>query len=84
MKKRYPLFWKLYPSFLLMMLIPLLTESGYATYSMRRFFLEQTATHLEISANLLKEEAIHLLSAGNEAAADRLCKRAGKSLLPAG
>ncbi|OQX11698.1 MAG: hypothetical protein BWK80_44490 [Desulfobacteraceae bacterium IS3] len=79
MKKRYPLFWKLYPSFLLMILIPLLTESGYSAYLMRLFFLEQTEIHLEISANLLKEEATYLLIAGDEASADRLCKKAGKS-----
>ncbi len=78
MKKRYPLFWKLYPSFLLIMLVPLLMESGYADYSMRRFFLDQTAKHLEISANLLKEEAMRLLSAKDEASADRLYKKAGK------
>ena len=56
MKKRFPLFWKLYPPFLLIVLIPLLAVSWYADFSMRRFFLDQTAINLEARANLLKEQ----------------------------
>ncbi len=55
MKKRFPLFWKLYPPFLLIVLIPLLAVSWYADFSMRRFFLHQTATNLDARANLLRE-----------------------------
>ena len=56
MKKRFPLFWKLYPPFLLIVLIPLLAISWYADFSMRRFFMDQTAINLEARANLLKDQ----------------------------
>jgi len=62
-----------------MMLIPLLMESGYAIYSTRRFFSEQTAINLEAVAKLLKEEMMRYLLADDESSADRLCKRAGKA-----
>lgn len=78
MKKRTPLFWKLFPLFLLMILIPLLTESGYATHSMRGFFLEETVMNLEVRANLIKPEMMRHLLADDEKAADNLCKNAGK------
>ncbi|MBU1571040.1 MAG: HAMP domain-containing protein [Proteobacteria bacterium] len=79
MKKRYPLFWKLYPLFLLTVLIPLLAFGQYASFSMRRFFLDQTTTNLEARANLLKEQVAHYLLAGDEKSIDLLCKHAGKS-----
>jgi two-component system phosphate regulon sensor histidine kinase PhoR len=78
MKKHYPLFWKLFPLFLLMILIPLLTESGYATHSMRVFFLEETEMNLEVRANLIKPEIMRYLQANEEKAVDNLCKSAGK------
>ena len=79
MRKSYPLFLKLFLPFLLIVLIPLLAFSRYAGFSMRQFYLEQTAINLESRANLLKEQVIHYLLAGDEKNIDLLCKRAGKS-----
>jgi two-component system phosphate regulon sensor histidine kinase PhoR len=79
MKKSYPLFWKLYPFFLLIVLIPLLAFGQYAGFSMRRLFLDQTTANLEARANLLKEPVTVYLLAGDEKSIDLLCKRAGKS-----
>ena len=79
MKKRFPLFWKLYPPFLLIVLIPLLAVSWYADFSMRRFFMDQTATNLEARANLLKDQMTGYLLAEDWKNIDLLCKRAGKS-----
>ncbi len=79
MKKRYPLFWKLYPPFLLLVLAPLLLETEYADIVMRRFFLDQTAVNLKIRANLLKDQVIHFIQAGDDSGVDSLCKQAGKS-----
>lgn len=74
-----------------MILIPLLTESGYATHSMRVFFLEETAMNLEFRANLIKPEMMRYLQANEEKAVDNLCKSAGKlsetritAILPSG
>ena len=83
MKKSYPLFLKLFLPFLLIVLIPLLAFSWYAGYSMRRFYMEQTAINLEARANLLKEQVTHYLLATDEKKdeknIDLLCKRSGKS-----
>ncbi|MBU1570147.1 MAG: HAMP domain-containing protein [Proteobacteria bacterium] len=79
MRKSYPLFLKLFLPFLLIVLIPLLAFSRYAGFSMRQFYLEQTAINLESRANLLKEQVIHYLLAGDEKNIELLCKRAGKS-----
>ena len=79
MRKRFPLFWKLYPPFLLIVLIPLLAVSWYADFSMRRFFLDQTSANLEARANLLKDQMTGYLQAEAWKNIDLLCKRAGKS-----
>ncbi len=78
MRKRFPLFWKLYPPFLLIVLIPLLAVSWYADFSMRRFFLDHTATNLEARANLLRDQMTGYLQAEAWNKIDLLCKRAGK------
>lgn len=77
MKKRFPLFWKLYPPFLLIVLIPLLAASWYADFSMRRFFMDQTASNLGARANLLKDQMTAYLMAEDWKSIDLLCKRAG-------
>lgn len=79
MKKRYPLFWKLYPLFLLIVLVPLLAFSQYSGFSMRRFFFDQTTVNLESRANLLKDPVKGYLLAGDSKSIDLLCKQAGKS-----
>ncbi|MBU1712776.1 MAG: PAS domain-containing protein [Proteobacteria bacterium] len=79
MRKSYPLFLKLFFPFLLIVLIPLLAFSRYAGFSMRQFYVEQTAMNLEARANLLKEQVTHYLLAGDEKNIDLLCKRAGKA-----
>ncbi|MFH0996490.1 MAG: ATP-binding protein [Pseudomonadota bacterium] len=79
MRTRFPLFWKLYPPFLLIILTPLLAVSWYADFSMRRFFVDQTATNLEARANLLKDQMTGYLLAEDWKSIDLLCKRAGKS-----
>ena len=79
MKKRFPLFWKLYPPFLLIVLIPLLAISWYGDFSMRRFFMDQTAINLEARANLLKDQMTVYVLAEDWKNIDILCNRAGKS-----
>ncbi|OQW99923.1 MAG: hypothetical protein BWK74_01110 [Desulfobacteraceae bacterium A6] len=83
MRKSYPLFLKRFFPFLLIVLIPLLAFSRFAGFSMRQFYLEQTAVSLEARANLLKEQVTHYLLAADEKKdeknIDLLCKRVGKS-----
>ena len=77
MRKSYPLFLKLFFPFLLIVLIPLLAFSWYAGFSMRQFYLEQTAMNLKARANLLKEQVTHDLPTEDGKKIDLLCKRAG-------
>ncbi len=79
MKQRFPLFWKLYPPFLLIVLLPLLATSWYADFSMRQFFMDQTDANLAARANLLKDQMTGFLLAGNWKGIDLLCKRAAKA-----
>lgn len=79
MKKRFPLFWKLYPPILLIVLIPLLAVSWYGDFSMRRFFMDQTASNLGARANLLKDQITSYLLVEDWKNIDLLCKRVGKS-----
>ncbi len=78
MKRRYPLFWKICPAFLLIVLLPLIVFSRYSGYSMRRFYIEQMSINLEARANLLKEQMTNYLLAGDNQNIDLFCKRAGK------
>jgi two-component system phosphate regulon sensor histidine kinase PhoR len=79
MRKNYPLFLKLFIPFLLIVLIPLIAFSRYAGYSMRLFYMEQTAINLEARANLLKEQITDYLLAEDGKKIDLVCKSAGKS-----
>ena len=79
MRKRFSLFWKLYLPFLMIVLIPLMMVSWYTGYSMRLFFMDQTAANLEARVNLLKDQVTGYLVADDRENIERLCKHAGKS-----
>jgi len=75
--RRRRLFWKLFPSYLLITLIPLVAVSWYAVRSQRDFYLEQTASELRAQARLVKSQALAYLDPLDEGALDALCKRIG-------
>ena len=78
MKKYKPLFWHLYPSYLLLVIFSLLAVGIYTAMAVEKFFLHQTASDLQARARLLEGNISEMISPLNSAAADALCKSAGK------
>jgi len=75
--KRRRLFWQLYPSYLLIVLIAIVAVTWYASSATRDFFLEQTASDLAARAHLFESQVAHHLAPVNGPAIDRLAKKMG-------
>ncbi|MBW2342262.1 MAG: PAS domain-containing protein [Deltaproteobacteria bacterium] len=78
MAKKKRLLWQLFPSYLLITLISLLIVTWYASRSLKHFFLEQTASDLEVRAHLLEKQILEYLNPLDAESADLLCKETGK------
>lgn len=78
MKKRIPLIWQLYPSYLIVALAALLATGWYASRSMRHFYLSQTHRNLLNQSQLLKDQFLPLLEPSRYAQLDQYCKAGGK------
>lgn len=74
MKKNKKLIWRLYPSFLLVTLISLLSVTGYTVNSIRQFFLEQNRKDLVVQARLLENQLKPAILSGDMNEVDRLSK----------
>jgi len=75
MFKNKKLIWMLYPSFLLVVLISLITVTGYTTNSIRQFFLQQNRKNLANQARLLENQLRPLVLGNEREGIDELCKR---------
>jgi len=78
MIKRKRLIWRLFLPFVLITLLSLIAVSWYATSSLGRFFMDQTAADLEARAHLLETQMGHGAFIDQPAAVDAFCKEAGK------
>ncbi|OIN96447.1 MAG: PAS domain-containing sensor histidine kinase [Deltaproteobacteria bacterium CG1_02_45_11] len=79
MKKKKRLLWQLYPSYLLITLIALVTVAWYASDSLRYFFLDQTAADLEARARFLERQIVRYLAPEDVTSIDLICKEIGAS-----
>jgi two-component system phosphate regulon sensor histidine kinase PhoR len=77
--KKKRLLWQLFPSYLLITLIALAAVSGFASHTLRRFFLERTTEDLRARAHLVEPLVGPLLSPLDEVRLDRMCKAAGEA-----
>ncbi|MGD8368150.1 MAG: ATP-binding protein [Desulfobacterales bacterium] len=77
--KRKRFLWQLFPSYLLITLIALAAVSGFASHTLRRFFLDITAEDLKARAHLVETLVIPLLSPLDDVRLDRICKTAGEA-----
>jgi two-component system phosphate regulon sensor histidine kinase PhoR len=75
---RKRLFLQLYPPFLLMTIVALLTISWYSTRTVKGFYLEQIRKDLEVRSRLLNPAVENYLSADKVTALDSFCNRMGK------
>ena len=63
--KRKTLFWKLYPSFLIISFVSLLTIVMIALWSFKTFYYQERADDLEVRAKILTPEFSRLIQAKN-------------------
>jgi two-component system, OmpR family, phosphate regulon sensor histidine kinase PhoR len=75
---RRSLIWRFYPSFLVITAVSLLAVGWYASQSARNFYYQRATDDLEVRACLLENDVRNLLSAGDLAGVDLLCKKQGK------
>ncbi|MCF8080078.1 MAG: PAS domain-containing protein [Desulfobacterales bacterium] len=78
MKKRR-LLWQLFPSYLLITVIALAAVSGFASKTVRQFFLDRIAEDLRARARLVEGHVVPYLSPLNETKVNRICTEAGKA-----
>ena len=76
--RRKRLLWQLYPYFFLISLLSILVASWFATRSLHRFYVEQTAADLEARAKLTQSELMPLLVSSDRPGIDQLCKHLGR------
>ncbi|OQY52154.1 MAG: hypothetical protein B6245_23880 [Desulfobacteraceae bacterium 4572_88] len=81
MKKRKRLIWRLYPSYVLIILISLVAVSGYASRSFRDFYMERTLTDLTTQSLLLKKQVLRHFPDPETHSLDQVCKNIGESVL---
>ncbi len=71
------LFWKIYPSFLLISLFSVLAVAWYASGSLSRFYLDKIEADLEARAWLVRDELQGANLVVDARQVDELCKRIG-------
>jgi two-component system phosphate regulon sensor histidine kinase PhoR len=77
--KKRALIWVLYPSYLFIILLSIITVTWYASHSSRAFFHKQTVIDLETRAAFIKGMLKGPSDYSDQAAVDILCKEVGKS-----
>ncbi|APG24234.1 ATP-binding protein [Syntrophotalea acetylenica] len=75
--RRRPLFWQIYPSYILVILLAMIAAYWFFSRELRLFYLNEVKSDLEIRAVLFEERIRPLLLAKDEVALDRLCKELG-------
>lgn len=79
--KRKTLFWKLYPSFLVISFISLLAIVMIALWSFKSFYYQERAVDLEIRAKILTPEFSRLLQTKNYSEIQKKSEQLGKDSL---
>lgn len=75
--RKKKLFWQLFPTYLLVIVLSLLGAVWYASVSLRQFHLQKVKEDLEARAHLLSEQISVSLTSENYVELDRLCKKLG-------
>ena len=79
MNKKLKLIWQLYPSYLIIIIVSLLTVSLYLSSFTEDFLLDNIKEDLIIRAVLLENQFIPFLTPLDSKNLDLLCKKAGKT-----
>jgi len=75
---RRPLFWNLFPSYVVVIGLSLAAVTWYATSSLRGFHHKEVETDLEARARLVEKQFARALDSGDSTLVDALCKDMGK------
>jgi two-component system phosphate regulon sensor histidine kinase PhoR len=77
--RRRKIFYKIYPTYLLIILISILVTGGYISISLRELYIERIKKDLEARARLLEPQVIRRFSLDHREALDALCKSLGRA-----
>ena len=77
--RRRNLLWKLYPSYVVIILLSIVAVGIYVSTTLKNFYLRKTAEDLEIEARLIEREASATFSKENRKSLDALCKTLAKA-----
>jgi two-component system phosphate regulon sensor histidine kinase PhoR len=77
--RRKRLLWKLYPSYLVIILLSIVTVGIYVSTTLKNFYLRKTAEDLKVDARLIEREVSATFSKENRKSLDALCKSLGKA-----
>ncbi|MCK5124707.1 MAG: PAS domain-containing protein [candidate division Zixibacteria bacterium] len=72
------IFWRLYPSYIILIVISILAVSWFSLRSQRQLHLEQTATNLEARALLVQSQLASRILEEDFNGVDSLCKELGQ------
>jgi two-component system phosphate regulon sensor histidine kinase PhoR len=76
---RRRLLWQIYLSILVLTVVSLAVTAWYATYSLKRFYVDSAVEDLSARVELLNREFAEALSTDNGARVDALCKELGRA-----
>ncbi len=81
-RKKPKLIWRIFPSFLIIILLSLSTVAWYATSNFRNFFVENSERELSVRALMVRDRFARALYTDNLAGReiDALCKRIGEEI----
>ena len=74
---RKKMLWQLYPSYLVIIILAIIALAWYAVWSQKKFYLEQTASNLDIRAQIIEKQIAELVLSEDYRAVDSLCKEIG-------
>jgi two-component system phosphate regulon sensor histidine kinase PhoR len=77
--RRRSLLWKLYPSYVVIILLSIVAVGIYVSTTLKNFYLRKTAEDLEVDARLIEREVSATFKKENKKALDQLCKTLGKA-----
>jgi len=77
--RRRSLLWKLYPSYLVIILLSIVAVGIYVSTTLKNFYLRKTADDLEVESRLIEREVSATFSKENRKSLDALCKTLGRA-----
>jgi two-component system phosphate regulon sensor histidine kinase PhoR len=78
--RRKKLLWKIYPAYVVIILLSIAIVGFYASTTLKNFYLRKTAEGLEVRALLIEKEVAATFTRANSLSLDKLCKTLGNAI----